>query len=903
MGDFVVPKPPLRPADEGTDYPGLEPPLPCPVGEIYDPLFDRCVPLFIPVPVPRPLPHPSPKPEPPPPPPPAQAPPSESAPTRPPTVITVPAGGIPRPSVTPLPGGGFTVAQPFKPVPQTGPTLGGNFPITVNVPPPQVSIGGTTFSPSISLAAPSVTVTVNNLETIGAEVASAIASGINTGITTLENDNATIVNNLLGNVTTTLSTLSTTLGTAISDALQSVATHIGDILAGLGRGIADIAKAVAVQIASIFKPIWEDIKTIIDDIKKANKGTLATIEAIATKIIVPVALAVQRNIALIQSLIRAIQTDVKTGITGFLQLPGQIADAVSGLEGTLYRLWQEIRPNIKTDAESNIDYGENHGVGKTLHDLFAGISKSASIGELSTVYQTQDSLAQSCGPELIEQGRNRLISDDGTEAEWVVTIKRIAMDGAITLAQIWGLLANLKQIGEQDIDAKCPVELLTVSQAIEAWQRRFIDESQLQLELKKQGINDARTKVLTDLAHAVNSTSDLIDFWHKGIINDSQFALGYSALGFTAEQTEAAKAASHRLPGKSELLLWLQRGLLTEQDVSNFLRQDRYTEPAAQAILDSRLSYMPVSQRAAIQGLLDASDGGWLRDSLGSPVPQDVVDAATRDGVQQGQARLSWLDHWALPNWREIVQSHFRGLRTINDVHLAMQSQNVPREVWDELMQIARPLIPYRSIPGFVKSGVMSDSEGRAELSRHGYDLQHINWIMKAVSAAKGSGKTATATALHGLSVGAARVLFDDGAIDSQQYQDILVQHNYTPQLAKAQAEVEQMHQHARERKQLIQEQTALVENGEQTVDSAEAVLRQFGITDAELSKFHVSLRRALASKARHPSMAELDKFAKAQLITQDEWRAELKLQGWSDRWLDNFAALIYSSPAAIYPG
>jgi len=786
----------------------------------------------------------------------------------------------------------------------SGPTLGGTTsPTITGLPPITISVPAPSVTESVTVTPTPITVIVNNLETIGADVVSSISSAITGGLGGLENEFSGFLSDALGEFNSAFGTIFSGIGSILSGIISAIANKIGDILSSIGSGIAALVKRIADAIIPIIKAIGDTIASIIKGIASEITKVLEALKADWEKGIIPLIRAIAQSYTTVAALIRAIQRDVHLGIKGFLQIPGQISDAINGIEGILYRLWQEIRPDLKTDAQSNIDYGATHGVGKTLHDLFGGFSTPASGTELNPIYATQDQLTTLCARTDIDQVIRSNTQPSVDAPKWIQEIVSGLLRFVMSYYNMLGTMRKIGEAGAQEANANCPIDLLPTGELINAWRRGFLTLEQIQSETQKQGINSDRLKVLTDLSFYINSSDELVDLLFKGLITDDVFQAGHTALGYTQEQAQAAKAASQHYPTQDEIILWLKRGQIDQATAASLLSKLRYSDAQAQTVLATYMQYVPTRFRADLDGLLTASGQGWLQDSMLTPVPQEVLDAGVRDGIEAGHVRLIWQNHWTLPPYIQMVQSYFRGFRTYTEVLAAMISQNIPREIHDELIQNARPLIPYRSIPSFVKAGAMSDADAIQELTRHGFDTQHINWILALLTSTKSTTKTAAATTAHALSLTNAKALFDDGAITKDQYVQILEQHNFTPDLASTFADVEEISAHIKARRQLIVDQLAEVSAGVTTVDSATTVIANAGGTDAEIARFHVQAAKALRVAQKHPTEAELTKFAKAQLITQTQYRSELSVQGWNTQWVDAFAGLLYSSPTAVYPG
>lgn len=857
-------------------------------------------------------------------------------PTVPPITVHVPIQS-PRPGRTP---GTITVtlppvAVPPAPTPTTvppfityppvgGPTLGQTTPIPITVIPPV--LGG--FLPTVGTFTGEgegpITVIVNNLESIGEDVVSSISYAIEQGLAAEEANFAASEQSLFGGIIDAIKTLASNIGTILEQAIEAIASHIGDILKAVGQGIAQLAKDILGVLRQVLQGIGSAIQSLAKFIVDNVVPVLNSIATWLNKYIVPLTQAITRTLNIVGNLIRVIQQDLHNGIRGILAIPGQISDALNGLDATFYRLWQQVRPEQQTDARSNIQYGVGQlstALGAALSGALKGITSTASANRptggagtlsdpsigtiggdvvqcLATIAQQSLNTWQATLTQYITPGE---ISEDAIAGFIQYTIQEF-FNLLVGLLSVFGVAYPMIDFARQQANKCIPVTTLAPAEMVEAQLRGFVDQPTYNEELRRQGIDATRSTLLTKLATHRFDESTLADLFRRGTISDSDYNNGLASLGFTENQVAAQKATVTRLATVDEVLLWLRRGLIGPDDATSIIKKLGYTDDQASAILSTYRVAVPVQFRANIDGLLNASGMGWLTDSLSTQPPQEVIDAGVRDGLEADYVKLLWLNHFSLPPYTQIVQSYFRGLRTYTEVVAAMISQNIPREIHDELIQNARPLIPYRSIPSFVKAGAMSSADAVQELTRHGFDQQHIVWISNLLGATKSTVASSAAATNHSVSVGTAKSLFADGAITKDQFISVLEQHGYTPALATTTADVLELADHVKERKQLIADTLAEVSAGVVSLDSGTSTLAGFGATAAEIAKFHLAAAKALRVAAKHPSIAELDRFAKAQLITQSQYTQELSTQGWSPQWVEAFAKLLYASPTQQYP-
>ena len=791
-------------------------------------------------------------------------------------------GGVTTTVTDPFPGNVFNpgkveypaVSQPPK-APPTAPTIvasGGGGPVSVNV-------------------------SVTNAETIGEEALSKVSDAVNKGLQESQANTNSAIQTLSDNIFQGIKNIASSIWDAVKGALAAIAEKIGSIVSGIAGQLKPILEAIGKWLEEALKKIADVVVNVVEKIGPVLDAITRQINKINDTLIQPIANVINGTIQTISTLTIAIEKDLHEGLKGILQIPTDISTGLSSLDATLQRTIEELGLKNKEIAESTIDYSGKHGFGMHLNDISDTLKVNTSHPQTTTFHESLIKLTDKCdvanANEILSK-LNTTLEEANPIIKWIYNM---LIDVAVTLSQTGGVLEAVNETALEHSRQLCPIKKLSPADALQARLRGFIDDATLKEELSKQGISDERIKVLYDLLKRVEDPGSLIDFRFRGIISDDDFDQGLKDLGWTSPQIEAFKQGSQYLPTTQDISRWRHFGLIDDATSLLMLKQLRYQDVHAQAYLETEQTRETAAGRASLDGWLESIKEGWLFNTANLPTPDEVKLAGEREGLHPETTRLAWLAHFNRPSYLTMLQSYFRGLRTLTEVHYVMQGENIPHELWDELIQVNRPLIPFRSIPAYVKAGLLSETDARSELAAHGFDLRHQNLIMSFVTKTGSKSTASTASSVHTLSLQNARLLFDDGALSEAQYISILEEHGFTPELAKAQAEIDTIAAHAKQRKQQIADLVAEVEAGVITQEEAISQLQSAGFTQVEIARFQASIRRSLAKNVKSPSIAELDKFIKAKLISVDQYRGELQRQGWINPWLEAFMGLVSPTP------
>jgi len=672
---------------------------------------------------------------------------------------------------------------------------------------------------------------------------------------------------------------------SIGDTISNIFGGIKDVLVNIGttiyNGIVGAIGALGTLLNDIFGGIKDKISELIQAIK--DNGASA---------IIPVIQLIVTEMVNIENIIAAIRTDLHAGMAALVLLPVQIASSLGSLDATLNRALQQLGVATMPRVTTDVTLGGVPFSPSFASSLEQSLTPNLGLDSFATLASNIISLREACEFGHIGSVYEKFQAYFNSWPQWLQVIASIPFATIEWILVTGDVLIKQLKLAEEQANLACPIEKLQPRDAVTANIRGILMDADYKQELKLQGYDDTRATVLRQIASANLDVGVALDSWNRGTISDLDLHKALSDVGYSDSQIAILKAHSVAVPTVDDVLRWFRLGAVNEATARGVLSQLSISTAQQDLIFQTFRTPPATAQHIAVSGRLDALQANYPSRLLGADIPQPILDAALIEGITADNAQLMWQQHWEFPSYLVIIQSMFRLFRTENEVRSAMTAENIPSEFHDELIKLQRPLIPFRSIPSFLKAGVMRPDQAVIELNAHGFDPLHIGWIMDYATKSAKTPATGAQATIQSLSLQAARTLFDDGAISRDQYISVLEAHKYTPDLAAAQADAEDLSNHTKERKQLIADLVDEVAGNFITLDDALTQLHQFGATQVEIARFSKAARTALRSAAKHPSISDLKLFLKAQIMTLDQYRTELAAQGWTDPWLSNFVAL-----------
>lgn len=778
-------------------------------------------------------------------------------------------------------------------------------------PVPQEQDSTATFS---SGATSGITVTVNNairtVNNIGDQIGDIISRGIQDGAdiaAQTANDSARAVTSAVGG-------LSNAILQSVQSGLQSIwdwlkraadfiAQNAGQIIDFLGSHLSDIGHAIANDLV----PIITKIGGVIDKVA-------TEIQSINDTLIQPVTNVIVGSLNTITALTKALEGDLHDGLKGILQIPTDVAGAMTSLDATMQRTIEQLGAHNKENVDVLVNTGFHKEVGTHLDALNVLLSGQAPWKATATTFADRVNLPEP-GPseiskevisetwngikELVHQlikGGESAIDDLSKGLPGLSRLPVDLIQLPITLAVVvLTTLAELKPIlewMEEDAAGKAGLAKLSPGDAMAAWVRGFISAENLSEELKVNGWDAERIRVMKDLQQFLLDTTAALDMLHRGIITEVDLRANMTQKAIGLADQDAIIAASYKVFGLDTALRSWKYGEIDDDALRVVLRINRYTDDEVAAFMDTALrpaltaDYVSKTQRDLVMSAHLVSDGFFEEP------PEPFVRAAKVEGVSPEVARIAWRASFQFPQLQQWLSLYFRGIRTHGELMVAMEYYRIPQNLREDYIAANRALLPFRTIPGMLAAGTISETYAKQQLQAHGYDLMQAEALL-SYSKTKATVKPVTvANDLHALSVSVARSFWEDGAITDQQYEENLVAHGYSDYTAQLAVNTERLHAMAKQHRQLGQDIVNEAMAGLISDEQALQQMAQNNFTAGEMAKLQKQLRAFRRSQSKLPSEDKLAAMAKDGIIDGVTYQAALSALGYATNWVQALSML-----------
>jgi hypothetical protein len=780
----------------------------------------------------------------------------------------------------------------------------------VYAPPPtvvtQTSSGGTATATAIA--------SINQQIQILNQDITPLVQGIQDALKQSAQTQADIAQNTANQISTAINGYSNSLFGWVKDLFSWLQQNIGNILRGIVSVAESIGKVVLDAIRTVGSAIAQWFENTVGPVLVKIGDAIQSVAAYYQQHIEPILRAIAAIQQVVAASIVAIEKDIQGGLQGILKLPSDLANAFSSIDQALIRAGRALKVHQASDADFYYVTQDGHGFADHIKSLSDKISGKGPVPETTTyspgvLNLNEPTLAQEL-PKLIDamnvifgdlvKGVSNIIGDPakimeavgvGAAAFWFELIEPFE-----ALVAIWEVMkAPLEIVGElaaERVREVTQLSKLDPATLTQAWRRNFITQEAMDAEMRVQGYNSERSELLRRLSTHVEDVSTLTDFLFRGVVARSDFDSGLRDLGFTDPQIQAVVEGSTQLLDVTSVLTAWRRGDVDEAQVDSVFAVNRWND--AERDLLKGLAFAPRNYAGAYGEYLE---NRVLTDmNFPTPVfdtiPQAVRDAGRADGLSDGAILAQWTAQVNTLPAQAWLQLFWRGQASRTELDVVLERDRVPRFLNDNWIDSQRPLIPFRTIPGMIAAGIMTESEGLDYLQRHGYSLADAVKLLEYAKRGSKSSKATTAQTQHDISLAQAKTAYQDGILTSDQYLTLLKAHGLDDNAAALEIELVNIAEETKARKQIGQDIVNEYQAGLINQQEAFQQLAASGYTIAEQAAVQKKLQPAAVGKVKVPSEAELRAFASHDIITPDEYENRLITIGYTAQDAANFRAL-----------
>jgi len=780
--------------------------------------------------------------------------------------------------------------------------------------PNETGTGGVGTGTQASGEAAAVTVTVNNAVVLSKSAIDSITNVVQDAIT-----------QGISKAQDAAQTAAEAVTNAVGDLASGIKSGVDALLQGLKDGLVYIANLVVNNIGALVTFIRDNIGTIMSDIKdvvtnvvvpvlKSVQDVITKVNDVLTNTIAPIFNTISQVTKNIEGLITAIQKDVSNGIQGLLQLPGDIAGSLTGVEASLERLGQQLSGPQEGSLPNTIGGTSKDTVWHRLKSLGDAITQPQIPGGGDTTFEKRIEFTSSNARQLMHdlliqadaQGKETFNAFGEILSEVIADVRQ-GFSGAPDIIErliegpIWIILLVLSYGVEiepiiswarQVARTRFPLEKLDVDDTIQAWLRGFITPTQRDEELLTKGLDSDRIATLVALVHYLPDIGSGIEWFHRHLISEPDLRNNFKDHGLDENQQNAMINASYKLVDVHQALTAYLYKNLNDAQLSDVLVQNRFT--AEEIAIFRSVIFSPETTTSAIERHRrdQLYKYNLMSDDYISEIPTDVLDAGRAEGLSVEQVTSQWRNQIEKPSVREGIDLYFRQIRTRPELDAIFDSWRIDPYMRDDMIEANRPLLPWRTIPAMVANGIIDPPYAKSQLQAHGFDLTATEALLKYAGLTKPKPSATGSGDLHALSIANAKSFWEQGVISPEEYHDILVAHGYDKNTADLAVKAQSLQNSARERRAAGEDLINEVLSGTITIDQAQTSMTGLNFSTAERAKVLRQIAKTKAQTAKTPTEQELVKFVQSGIIGIQDYRDAMSVLGFAAKWIDAFVAL-----------
>lgn len=400
-------------------------------------------------------------------------------------------------------------------------------------------------------------------------------------------------------------------------------------------------------------------------------------------------------------------------------------------------------------------------------------------------------------------------------------------------------------------------------------------------------------KFQNELVTPTEATSAL----YREAITDDDWASILVRYGFDDGQREIKRSVGRPLLGIGEIITLLRRGYLKHSSAMPLMLKHGYTEFTAQQILTAS-EVLPSVQDTILQLVREVYNPDLRREfRLDEEYPEAATEKFARLGVSESSGKDFWASHWRLP-------SAGQGYRMLH-------RKKIPPEKLDELLkmldyspawrelltEIAYKTLTRVDIRRMAAVDVLKPDEVKERYEALGYspaDADLMTDFTEKFNAAPPEEETQETRNLT-----RAQVLrfFDNGVLlepEAIAYLELL---NYSPEDAASMVLLRQIKQGEDQLDDAIELVRRRFKNGAMPYNDAVSELAALDIPDTRKAIVLQKLEQERLGNIKLPTLAQLNKFLKKGIITDDIYEEELARLGYPPVWANAFMLLMLSTP------
>lgn len=403
-----------------------------------------------------------------------------------------------------------------------------------------------------------------------------------------------------------------------------------------------------------------------------------------------------------------------------------------------------------------------------------------------------------------------------------------------------GTMQPIQRAGSYKVDSKILSYRASPSELASFENRGFMTSAFADVFRHEVGVGDVTWHSLLEATKNLPSISELIVMLWRGQVAEGDFINAVQRLGYDAKYAPAFRELARNIPPMNDLIHFMVREAFNEEVVQKFGYDDDY--PAALDPFVAKLGYDP----------------DW--------------------------GHRYWRAHWTLPSPTQAYEMLHRGVIDQKTLEELLKTADYPSFWRDKLVKISYNPFTRIDIRRMYQAGILKEDEVLKAYTDIGYDKEHAEKLTAfTVKGASEREKDLTRADIVGA--------YEDGLTDRGAASDALVKMGFDGDEAEAimkqadfniaKAARADAIQYAKERyiAKIIDKQVVIAD------------LTKAGLKQASIDRYLLAWDRQIAGEVAIVSKADGRRLALAGIITEDEYRAILVANKYTDQAVTWFIA------------
>lgn len=379
---------------------------------------------------------------------------------------------------------------------------------------------------------------------------------------------------------------------------------------------------------------------------------------------------------------------------------------------------------------------------------------------------------------------------------------------------------------------------------------------------------------------------------HRDILSSSSALENIQAQGFTREDAERIVQVGQTIPDITFIYNMFYRDLIDESGFDFSLKALGFADGFIEPLKELAFFIPPVQDiiTMAVREVFSpeiAQAQGQFED-----LPEDFVKFAKQQGVSREWAERYWAAHWALPSVQMGYEMMHRGVISQKRLKDLLRALDVMPFWRQPLIDISFRPFTRVDIRRMHRVGVLTDEEVNDAYKDLGYGANKARKLTDFVLAINKEDEILTLDVASDLTTSSILNFYKDGIIGKTIATALLIQAGINLAAAELMIIGADLDIERRARKQSLDIILDKFRFGGLNFTEAADQITALGFETKERELALLDLEAIAIRFTKLPSKADLDKFLKAKLLTEDEYIIELGRLGFPFVWAEKFLAL-----------